>query len=586
MKESKIVFENGNPSLVVDGKKMPALAYMTYFEENNDYALFAQNGYRLFSVPVALAHQPINPNSGFCPHFGGIFDEKGKADFTIVDASIQRIVDACPEAYIFPRVYISMPQWWIDDNPTETVSVAHDKRREALYSQKFREDAAKMLTELLVHFKTFQYADHMIGYHIAGGGTEEWFHFDYTGSYHENALPYFSKYMSETIEKLPDLAQIQQSAVITDTLLQKYILFANECVAETIEYLCKAAKSALENRQIVGVFHGYDMEVARPLWGTHALHKLLDCPYVDFFSSPNSYVNGRSLGVDWPDMMPVDSILLHGKMCLIECDVRTYRTVLPSKAREGCDPYHSYTQGLWNGPPTEELSVFAVRKSLARQLTHKHGLWWFDMFGHWYNTHALMKEMHLAQKLYHMGHTDDTGYAPEVAVFVDEETYARIGQAHPQYKLTENMREHFGKMGTPFSAYITHDFDKIRWDDTSYKAVLFLMPEGDAFVSKAQALLKQKKIATLYVTELMTGECLRRFLRASGVWIFSDSDDVVYFGNGFAALHGAAEGEKTISLPKEMTCTDVISNETQITNKLTFDCRQYETRIFALKERK
>lgn len=77
MKESKVIFQNGCPVLTVDGEKMPALAYITYFEENNDYELFAENGFRLFSVSVGLSNQPINAASGFTPHAGGVFDQKG-----------------------------------------------------------------------------------------------------------------------------------------------------------------------------------------------------------------------------------------------------------------------------------------------------------------------------------------------------------------------------------------------------------------------------------------------------------------------------------------------------------------------------
>ena len=142
----------------MDDKELPALAYITYFEENNDYELFSQNGFEIFSVNVSLANQPINTKSGFSPSACGVFDTKGLSDFKDVDNSIKMIVDVCPSAYIFPRIYVTMPQWWIDENPSETVPVPHDKRREALYSHKFREDAAKMLTELIEHFQSFEYS--------------------------------------------------------------------------------------------------------------------------------------------------------------------------------------------------------------------------------------------------------------------------------------------------------------------------------------------------------------------------------------------------------------------------------------------
>ena len=42
----------GVPTLFIDGKPEPGVAYITYFRERADYEAFGRAGYRLFSIPV------------------------------------------------------------------------------------------------------------------------------------------------------------------------------------------------------------------------------------------------------------------------------------------------------------------------------------------------------------------------------------------------------------------------------------------------------------------------------------------------------------------------------------------------------
>ncbi|MBR4940751.1 MAG: hypothetical protein IKZ19_01985, partial [Clostridia bacterium] len=580
--ESRIVFENGTPFLTAHGKKVPAVAYITYFEELNDYKAFADKGFELFSVCVSLGKQPINTNTGFVPHRGGAFTEKGKPDFSAADRSVQMILDACPEAYIFPRIYVCMPQWWIDENPTETVAVAHGCRREALWSEKFRADSAEMLKELLRHFEESPFADRIIGYQISGGMTEEWFHLDLRGSCCENALPGFRKYTGDENALLPDLSLLESREVLDDENLTNYIRFANDSAAESAEYLCRTAKEFLGYRKIVGAFYGYTLEVCEPLWGTNSLAKLLDSPYIDFFSSPNSYVDLRAMGVDWPDMMPVDSVKLRGKMVFMECDIRTFLTVSPGEARPGADPHGMYLGGVFKGPPTEELSVWAVRKSLARQLTHKHGLWWFDMFGHWYATPALMAEMEMSRKLFGRTGEDFYEYPPETALILDETYYSKLGKRHKEYHTARVLRNPLGRVAAPFDVYLSSDIDRVDWEHSAYKAVICTVPGDRAFAVAVKSKLEPFGISCLDAEKAPSLEELRSFLKESGVFLFSEDGDVVYFGNGYIAVHGASAGEKTLKLPQKALFLDLLTGEETVGDTVKLTLKQYETRIFKL----
>ena len=594
MKESKIILKNGNPCLCIGDEEFPACAYITYFEERNEYEAFSHAGFKIYSVSISLASQPINTRSGFMPYEKGVFDVKGKVDFSSVDNTIKKILSVCSNAYIFPRIYVCMPEWWIDENPEETVPVPHDKRRESLYSDKFREDASAMIKILVEHFKTFDEADHIFGYQISGGNTQEWFHLDLNGSYCDYTLPYFNRYLKNKYQditpltKLPDIEKIKTSVDLQDKYTTEYLRFASEEVATTIDILCKATKEAVDYKQIVGVFYGYTAEVADSLWGTHALNDILYSENIDFISSPNSYMDIRALGVDWPDMLPVDSIKLHGKMCFMESDIRTFLSKSPGECRKGSDPYSCYTNDVWKGPATDRLSVYAIRKSLARQLTHKHGLWWFDMFGHWYATDTMMQEMEVSLKLYEQSLVDTPlEFEPQVALILDEKIYSQIGQKHPAYLSGSLIIKSLGYTSIPYKFYLMDDFDKINWENSSFKAVVFGISSDNAKLQKAIERLSSLEIASLCMTAtkpLYTPDELIEFFKAADVFIFNDSKDVCYLGNGYAALHAVSDGKKEIKFPMLVKCTNIESNQSSVTDCLKFECTKHETQIFKIEQ--
>ena len=86
----------------------------------------------------------------------------------------------------------------------------------------------------------------------------------------------------------------------------------------------------------------------------------------------------RAFGVDWEDMIPVDSVRLHGKMSFIECDIRTHLTGALQDARPGEYPDHLYRyngRSVFVGPPTVELSLAGLRKSFAKGLLPDARFW-------------------------------------------------------------------------------------------------------------------------------------------------------------------------------------------------------------------
>ncbi|MBR2731483.1 MAG: hypothetical protein IKD72_05805 [Clostridia bacterium] len=461
---SYVAAHGGVPTLFVNGEPLPAAAYMTYLEEYNDYAAFADAGYRLFSVPVLFAGRWINANEYCKPFHAGIFDRADAADFSALDASVARILAACPDAYIFPRVNVSMPLWWIEAHPG---CVDGTGKRELLFAPEFRETAAEMLRAVIDHVNDSDYAAHIVGYQIAGGNTEEWFHFDLNGACCANAAPAFRAYLEKYYPgcsdfRLPDLSLLQgKGPYHKNEQLARYLEFANNAVAETICDLCGAAKKATGGNVVVGTFYGYSLEVTSPLHGTHALKTILNCGSIDFICSPNSYIDTRGQNADWTEMYPADSVRLHGKLCMQECDIRTHLTKPLWEAAPDYDPERRYTAPIWQGLENKAQSISMLRKAFGRQLVKGNGFWWFDMWGGWYHDPDLLAELRQMREIYADSlAADDRASKAELAVFVDESAYCHLTDCGLRGAAFDQRRA-LGALGAPYDLYDLSDFKTV-----------------------------------------------------------------------------------------------------------------------------
>ena len=588
---SRVADCGGVPTLYVNGAPFPAAAYMTYLSEYNDYAAFAGAGYRLFSLPILFAGRWINAAMDNPPFHGGIFDKKDAPDFSALDDSVQRVLAARPDAYIFPRLNLAMPLWWIKENPTQTDGTG---RRELLYSHRYRETASEMLRVVIRHIEGSDYAAHIVGYQLAGGNTEEWFHFDLNGGFCDNAVPFFEEYLradgrEDGSSGLPDLSRLcGKGPYHGDERLARYLTFANRSVAELICNLCGVAKEATGGRLAVGTFYGYSLVVSSPLWGTHALQTLLRCPHVDFICSPNSYLGLRDPNADWTEMYPADSVRLHGKLCLQECDIRTHLTRPLYEAAPEYDPERRFTAPIWRGLRSRKETVSMLRKSFARHLVKGNGFWWFDMWGGWFRDPVLLRELRAMREIYAGSLTkENRRYAAELAVFTDETAFAQMtdcplrGAAHAQ-------RAALGLTGVPYDAFDLSDFNAVF---RRYRAVLFLNDGQTEPVRRAMAACESNGTPYLCLTEAKPRYApaeLRDFCDQNGVHVFCRTDDIVYVSPRFLAIHATAAGEKAVDLGgeyryRELLTENSANGEGRI---LTVAMRANETKLFSLTKKR
>ncbi len=577
----------GVPTLYVNGEPFASAAYMTYIEENNDYAAFAEAGYRLFSVPVLFAGRWINSAVDGKPFHGGIFDVKGEADYSALDGSINKILAACPDAYIFPRLNISMPVWWTEEHPDCTDGTGV---RESLYSEAYRQTAVGMLRDVIAHIVAGDYAPHIVGYQIAGGNTEEWFHFDLNAGYCKNAESAFNAYLQEYypgcgFSGLPDLSLLQgRGNCHKNEHLARYLEFASNAVADDICYFCAAAKNASGGNVVVGTFYGYALEVTSSLYGAHALNTVLACDAVDFICSPNSYIGVRDADTDWTEMYAADSVRLHGKLCMQECDIRTHLTRLLADSAPGYDTQRYYTAPIWQPLESREKSVSMLRKSFARQLIRGNGFWWFDMWGGWYRDPDLLSELRQMREIYADSLTKpNRAGTAEIAVFVDESAYkyytdcALRGSAF-------NQRAQLGLTGAPYDLFDVADFEAVY---KNYKGIVFLSELKTDAMKNALALCKRDRVKYISVSSLKKAYSaaeLRAFCASCGAHVYCETDCIVYVNQNYLAVHAAEAGTVTIRLKETRGCRELLAENglRGEADTLVLSMQAGETKLFEL----
>ena len=596
---SQIRSHNGRPTLFVNGRQVPAMAYTTYFEERSCYADFVKAGYRIFFVNLSLTAGSMNSAvTGMTPFMVGAFEDPENPDYSEFEDAVYKILKACPDAMIFPRIYVSMPKWWCDSHPEDTVQTKGG-RREVLFSEKFREDGKKFLLEAVRHIQNADYADNVAGWQLCGGQTQEWFLNDLAGSFSPAAERAYQKWIKETYGEdgavLPDPEDYLYKGRLRceNQNALRYAEFSSLAVSETLEQFAHAVKVATGRTQVVGTFYGYMYEVRDPFWACHGMWRLLPTEDLDFYSSPNGYTAFRAMGIDWADMIPVDTLKRHDKLCFIECDIRTFLTKSIQESRPGIYPADIYPVqkgndlSVWSGPTTPELSREALRKSFAHQLCKASGIWWFDMFGGWYAHPVLMEEMEKLNRIARMAQEEaQISLHSPVVFFGDERAHANICRQSPANRAVIETRLAMGNIGTPYDCCMVEEAE---WILDKYQAAVFPSPIPSKAGLRAMELCREKGIPYLAATQehhTFTTEQIVSFLQENKVHLYCTGGDVVYAGNGFVALHAARGGEKQLDLPAPCGAQCLFGTEVYEVNngKLRFALPQYGTALFYLKK--
>lgn len=539
MTTSKVDFYNGAPVLFINEKVAEGVAYITYMTNNSRYDDFAAAGYRLFSMPVYFGYNRLNEQGETYVFTRGIFDDR-EADFAVFDADVEKILKACPDAYILPRVCVNQSENWEAAHPDEVCELDPEthRHRASMASDVWAAEIKRQLSEFVAHIESSHYRDHIAGYQIAGGNTEEWF-------------PMFSNTSISGKRAEEKYARFLEERGLERTDANFYRFYSN-LVASRIKEFAAHVKMLTERRLAVGTFYGYIFECTARALGHFALESLLESDDIDFICSPVGYCTARAAGEDHPYMVPLASLKLRGKLYFSENDTRTHLT------RAFCDNPR-YNTPIWFGPDCE-TTMEIMKMHEARVIVNDHSAWWFDMWGGWYADERYMSLLDNLRRV--REECRDLPRAPvaEVAIFVDENSYFGFESIDVPGKISL-VRRQLGKTGAPYELYIAQDAERVI---DKYKAVLILNPANTPDSLKVIELAKEKNISCLNVTidnaDISTAE-LREFLRDAGVHIYCEKDAVIYANESVLFLHTCADSAYKIDMKSDATLTDILSGE-------------------------
>ncbi|HID21786.1 MAG TPA: hypothetical protein EYP14_05225 [Planctomycetaceae bacterium] len=412
-----------------------------------------------------------------------------------------------------------------------------------------------------------------------------------------------------------------------------YWRFSTAVVADRLLECAKRAQEVIRHRVPLGVFYGYVLELpaSRLRYESHLdYERVFSSPDLDFFVSPTSYQGRQPGGADGV-MMLVDSLRLRGKQAWLELDHRTYLVNDPSKA---INPGRS---AIWKGHKNETESIGVLRRGFAAALIYGMPVWWFDMFGGWYDSPGIMAETARMQQISNQLATRSRSHA-EVAVLVDEDSMWYLGGPYASLVLRDQ-RAGLWRMGAPCEFYSTLDLPKL--DLSRFKLVFLpnlfnLTPEkrrwleekvlrderhvvwgfGSGIISDGRYDLKNiEKLTGIPVDAIrplsdplqithkkmdvwtsvyasrpnLPADVLRSLARAAGVHIYNDAGDVIYANNILLAVHSAEGGERTFRLPQAAQVVELFSGRTvseQPTKQFTDTLPAMSTYLYQLRPAK
>lgn len=598
---------NGVPQLFINHTRISSIAmmpspYVSPAESEKSVRDFAAAGVRIYSTILWSQGKRNDWWLG-----------DGVYDFSAVDRRLNALLKAAPQGYIFPRIKLDPPEWWIAKNKGEM----EYGNMVSPSSEKWRTLYRKMLKDLILHIENSPYAGRVFAYQFGAFVGSEW-------------LLYRKLSSAPSLKAYAAFAKGQKSAAKQDPFdpaaknePDLYNTFVSNEIADVILDIAGLIKRLTNGKKLTGIFYGYDTDTHR------AFDRIVRSPLVDFFCSPTSYVmrnagdSGQFTNKYWASMR------LHNKMYFDEADIRTH--------------YYNLRVDYRCANLMETCNV--IKRAIGYSLTKGTSLWWFLLVGNETfhdenimsviaggakeNAAALRRERtafspNAEVAVFFFNHQPRTYYADLYAKFyldtlsrsgVPFDVYSLNDATHPElpeYKMyiflnpPENMPE-FRRKGLklwifqsafttvkmqkhlPSAPVTSHFLQGDRKNGLNLKLSRYSSvadPEATilgTFNGKPAAAVKGNDAWFLAIPDIAS---LHTLYQKAGVHIWNRSGDVLFAGNGYVMLHAASSGEKTICLPQKYRIHDVFSTSDIKKKRIGHTFRLFlnkgETKIFRL----
>lgn len=499
----KVASHNGAPALFHDGKPVPLVLYMPYWEiPPQDIKDVSAAGLHLYDAYASFLH------------YGNPYWKKdGSFGLEHLEDALDRLVANDPRAAFMPRLYSTAPDWWRDTHPEELIrfagipdmnaSAEADRRlrgpgyrklgnRESFASRACR-DAVTPYFRQAVRRLVDKYGDRLAGIHVAGGPCGEHFTWDMWFSFPLGQVPppygdvsepmrrAFGRYLrakyGNDVARLRaawkdpaadfDAVQVPDKAAretfdatgvwrdpARGRRVPDFLEALHATTADMIGHYCGVVKEEAQGRLPTLVFYGYTQDEP---WSCEADHRaparLYRDPRVDAYSAPHTYKR-RKPGEDGGMRQYLASAALHGRLFIDEGDDMTYL-----ERRKKHPDARAHAADL-------DQSIHLLYREFGQTVTHGVGLWYMDLQGGFFRDPALVDAMGRMRKWGEVALRHPRAHHSEVAVVSNPESEFYMGpRSSPANNVSmvaylEQMGA-FYSAGAPFDWYLADDLDAV-----------------------------------------------------------------------------------------------------------------------------
>lgn len=581
--------------------KRQYLAYRSFWPEPETTRSFYDAGFRCVCFLAGNTCNSLGQPYGKYPM---IWAEDKAYEFEHLDQQIEDILRSAPDAELICMIDLNTPFWYVRKHCTNARAYdSFDQLGRTASSELWRQDTCDYL-EAFLRYTERKYGKRIAAYVLAGGSTCEWI--DRTrGEESEHRLKAWKQYC--TARDLPEPDDIPPRSVRnhvsadalrdpeTDAFALRYWHFANANIRETVQLFLQKARTVLdEYRKDVelGTFFGYIMHMGNESWNCGGGHldyeQLFASPELDFIISPGVY-HDRGMGGGCGSQTPILSLTHYDKRYLYECDQRTYC------ANENIAKYTKISGACFND---EQETLAGLKRELAFSLIHQSSMWYFDMWGGFYQGKKVFSLLKDCAGLWNRFAEKEMPDRAEILLVVDPESMLYVDFTNiSSYDYCTFIQAKLNKTGAPYRVCSTGDLEWMaecgRLDD--YKLIVmanqFAVDEKKLAVLNKHVLCKNRTVIWQYLAgisrngkkdranvELLTGisagisgtetrimngwksilaatpadltpELIRHAGEDAGVHFYAPLSYVVYGNGDLFAVHSGAACEVGINLP-------------------------------------
>lgn len=526
--------------------------------------------------------------------------------------------------------------------------------RQSFSSKKWLEDAKEALTRVINRLENGKYGKRILGYHIAYGTSGETVVWGRVSNKYgdwgiNNKKAFFewakAKYGSLLeIEKAwgmsgispdnfpipsPELRQPTNNSFEEFVRASKdgafaidYDMFMSQTNASALEFFGKTVKEL--TGKSVGAFYGYYLHVDNAAYTGHlALERLLNSPYVDFFSAPKSYYRCKA-GEPGGELSCTQSINMK-KLWLEELDNRTHLDTLANR------PNYGENDTEWESSGMRDTKTVFWRE-YAKNLSHNSGFWWMDLGGGWFEDDEILKEFKKIADVNKELRKKPHESASDVLIVTDERSaYYMRANRDMRCGFAEDFIAEARMTGALVDTYRARDLFDI--DLTKYKLVVFAYntyADSDYFekvlpklahatvmfnyapgvwsekgfdinrvkeitgfgieeikgknydVPLIRAVGQGKENYILNTTPYMKHGEIREIMKKAGCHIYTDAEGVTLYGdNRFISVFNSTPVELTLTLKNKGKAKDIITETEYSSDKISISCNVNEAHFIA-----